>query len=262
MITLYHGDCLIEMSKIADGSVDTILCDLPYGTTACKWDNIIPFRPLWEHYWRVLKPNGAVLLFASQPFTTNLIYSQLDSFRYSYIWLKNRQTGIALAGKQPMRQFEDIAVFYRKKSTYNPIMRESESKIMKSHAAKGYTRGLNATSSEHLPNMGCRREAFKTVIYPSNVLKFDVVNNRCKDRFHPTQKPTPLLEFLINTHTNKGETVLDNTMGCGSTGVACVNTSRKFIGIEMDDKYFSIAKERIEKAKLRAYGYDSFNLKG
>ena len=196
----------------------------------------------------MLKPNGVVLLFAAQPFTTKLIGSQLDNFRYLYVWLKNRQTGIALAGKQPMRQTEDIAVFYRTKPTYNPIMRESESDIMKSHAAKGYTRGSNTTSSEHLPNMKCRREEFKTVIYPSNVLKFDVVNNRCKDRFHPTQKPVALLEYLIKTYTLEGETVLDNTMGSGSTGVACVNTGRKFVGIEKEEEYFKFAEGRINKS--------------
>lgn len=246
MHKLILGDCLHEMKSIKDGSVDLILCDPPYGTTACKWDSVIPLDEMWLEYWRVLKNNGAAVIFAAQPFTTTLISSQISHFRYQYVWIKNTQTGIALAKYQPMRKHEDICVFYRKHPTYNKQMVETESEIMLNHSAKGYSRGDKKYVTDHLPNMSLKREPFSRMINPSTVLKFNSVSNRSSIKTHPTQKPVDLLEFLIKTYTNEGDVVLDSCMGSGSTGIACSNLNRNFIGIEKDDRYFDLAKKWIE----------------
>ncbi len=237
-IDLLHGDCLELMKDIPDKSIDMILCDLPYGTTACKWDSIIPFEPLWEQYERVIKDNGAIVLTASQPFTSNLIGSNIELFRYSWVWEKSRPSNFYFARKGPMKYHEDIAVFYKKLPTYNPIMRVGE----KSHRSKPSTSYNNITGT--VTTGGANTSRIK---FPSSVIKIKSTDST--RNLHPTQKPVALFEYLIKTYTNEGETVLDNCMGSGTTGVACVNTNRNFIGIELDDKYFKIAKQRISEAQ-------------
>ena len=236
-IKLYKGDCLEIMKQIPNGSIDMILCDLPYGTTACKWDTIIPFDKLWEQYERIIKPNGAIVLTASQPFTSALIMSNTNMFRYEWIWEKTLFSNFALVKKQPAKLHENILVFYKKQPTYNPQMQEG-----KPYSDKPRKRTMGVMNDaigmkKAIENKGER--------YPSSVQKFSNGNNGTQ---HPTQKPIELFEYLIKTYTNENETVLDNTMGSGTTGVACVNTNRNFIGIEKDEKYFEIAKDRIKQA--------------
>ena len=240
--TLLNADCLDAMQHIPDGSVDLVLCDLPYGTTACAWDSVIPFDALWAHYKRVIKPNGAIVLTASQPFTSTLVMGAIDLFKYSWAWVKTNCTGFANAKKQPLRQFEDVLVFYRKQPTYNP------QGVVKLDAPKVRAKDTGAV-------MG--RTGFKDgyaqteTNYPKNVLTIPSERGH-----HPTQKPVALMEYLIRTYTNEGETVLDNTMGSGTTGVACANTGRKFIGIERDAAYFDIAKGRLEEAFAKRWAGD------
>ena len=232
-IELWCGDCLELMKNIPDKSVDMILCDLPYGTTACKWDTVIPFEALWVGYERVIKDNGAICLFGSQPFTTELNHSNLKMFRYEWIWIKNNSTGFQLANKRPLKKHEIISVFYRKQPTYNPQELQVYGKINR-----------RKSTGDNWSEMNNNEYIQRFTNYPTQILEFGYD----KEKLHPTQKPVALLEYLIKTYTNKGETVLDNCMGSGSTGVACVNTNRKFIGIELDNTYFEIAKERINKA--------------
>jgi site-specific DNA-methyltransferase (adenine-specific) len=231
------------MGRIPDGSVDMILADLPYGTTACKWDNVIPFEPLWAHYWRVLKPNGAVVLFGSEPFSSHLRMSQIKFFKYDWVWDKKKPGGIGIAKFQPLRYTESISVFYINTARYIPQMTPRD----KAKTSRNYRHSEmnNATLAVMTENKTYTEK------YPSNLLEFS--NAIQTGKLHPTQKPVALLEYLIRTYTIEGETVLDNTMGSGSTGVACVNTGRNFIGIEMDDKYFEIAKNRIEKAQEKLF---------
>ena len=242
-IKLLHGDCLELMKDIPDKSIDMILCDLPYGTTQCKWDSIIPFEPLWKQYERVIKDNGAIVLTASQPFTTELIHSNLKLFKYCWVWNKKKAGNIFLAKYQPMKIHEDIAVFSKKAHKYNPI-KTPRDKIKRS---KNYGTGEAMG--------GDRKKEDKVYEYTDKnpVSIIEVSNAVQKGKIHPTQKPVELFEYLIKTYTNEGETVLDNCMGSGTTGVACVNTNRNFIGIELDDKYFEIAKERICKEKVAEY---------
>ena len=228
---LYNGDCLELMKTIPDNSVDMILCDLPYGTTDCKWDNIIPFAPLWEQYNRIMKNNGVVCLFSAQPFTTKLINSNMRDFRYCWYWLKNNKSGFAYARYQPMRQIEDICVFYKRAGRYKP-------QGLKPYTGKQDLRKLKC----ELYEMRGTHKPQKYTGYPTHVLKYDGVNSL--ERKHPTQKPVALLEYLIKTYTNAGETVLDNCMGSGSTGIAALNTGRDFIGIEMNEKYFDVSCNR------------------
>jgi len=243
--TLMLGDCLELMPQIPSGSVDMILCDLPYGTTACKWDTVIPFEPLWEQYKRVIKKNGAIVLFGSQPFTSKLIMSNADMFTYCWYWLKSRPTGFANAKKQPLRCVEEIVVFYRKPPTYNPQGLVRIDKVCRnSTSCGGDTVRENVAASS---GKGSMRTAGKEYVqeftnYPRQVLD---IPHDTDSREHPTQKPVALCEYLIRTYTNEGETVLDNCMGSGTTGVACHNTGRNFIGIEQDPKYFQIAHQRI-----------------
>ena len=241
--TLLHGDCLELMSQIPDGSVDAIICDLPYGTTACKWDTIIPFEPLWAHYKRVIKPNGAIVLFGSQPFTSALVMSNVDMFKYQWVWDKvNRPTGHLNVKKQPMRQTEDVLVFYAAQCTYNPQMTQGTP--------------YRATGSKKSDNYGA--QVTSTTIcddgmrYPRNLLAIAADERGTVGRIHPTQKPVALLEYLIKTYTNEGYAVLDNCMGSGTCGTACLNTGRRFIGIEKDEAYFNIAKNRIMEPILIA----------
>lgn len=237
-----QGDCLKLMESIPDKSVDMILCDLPYGMTNCKWDTIIPFEPLWEQYQRIIKTDGAIVLFSAQPFTTKLIHSNLKNFRYCWYWKKSNVTGFTFARYQPMRQIEDICVFYKKHGTYNPqgLQLLSTPETRKRAEKDDSVYKSSTLTKEHVQ---------KYTNYPKHILEFPNEAASNINRFHPTQKPVALLEYLIRTYTNKGETVLDNCMGSGSTGVACVNTGRKFIGIEYNPKYFNISKYRINKAR-------------
>ena len=246
---LIMGDCLEVMKTIPDKSIDMILCDLPYGTTACKWDTIIPFEPLWEQYERIIKDNGAIVLTASQPFTTNLIYSNINLYKTIWYWKKNRPTGFQNAKKQQLRIIEEVIIFYKKPPTYNPqgIVRINKT-CKNSKSCGGDTVREDVVESS---GKGSLRTAGKQYIqeftnYPINLLEF---NSSEKTKIHPTQKPVALFEYLIKTYTNKNETVLDNCMGSGTTGVACVNTNRNFIGIELNEKYFNIAKERIDSIR-------------
>lgn len=235
--SLYLGDCLERMSEIPDGSIDMVLCDLPYGTTACKWDSVIPFEPLWAHYRRVCKKNAAIVLTASQPFTSALVMSNIKDFKYCWGWIKTNCTGFANAKKQPLRTFEDVAVFYEAQPTYNPqgVVRLDCPRVRTADtgAIMGRT-GFRDGYSQEFTN------------YPKNFI--EIASER---GHHSTQKPVALMEYLLCTYTNEGETVLDNTMGSGTTGVACMNTGRRFIGIERDEKYFDIAQKRIEEAANR-----------
>jgi DNA modification methylase len=238
---LLHGDCLDLLPTLEAGSIGMVLCDLPYGTTACKWDSVIPFEPLWREYKRVCKPNAAIVLTASQPFTTALIASNFDAFKYTWVWEKDRPTGHLNAKKRPFVAHEDVVVFCASTPPYSPQMGESgpcnkSAKVERSATAQTY-----GTFREYQRGGGTTR-------YPRSVIKFNVVNSAHKP-VHPTQKPVALMEYLIRTYTNAGDTVLDNTMGSGTTGVACVNTGRKFIGIERDEAYFAIAQRRIADAQ-------------
>ena len=235
---LWQGDCLELMKNIPDGSVDMVLCDLPYGTTRNKWDSIIPLDRLWEQYKRVIKDNGAIVLFSAEPFTSLLITSNIQWFRYDLIWSKTQGSDFLNANRKPLRSHENICVFYKKQPTYNP--QKTDGKPYK--AKSGETTSSNFgkfNGNHHTENKDGKR-------CPLSVLRFSGEHNRGKQ--HPTQKPTDLLEWLIKTYTNDGETVLDNSMGSGSCGVGCVNTNRHFIGIELDEGYFNIAKKRIEEA--------------
>lgn len=233
---LHLGDCLDVMVGMKDNSVDLVLCDLPYGTTQNKWDTVIPFDLLWEQYMRISK--GAIVLFAAQPFTSLLISSNLKYFKYDWVWEKTKATGHLNAKKQPLRNKEDILVFYKKQPTYNPQMSEGEP--YKNKTGKDISGSSSMTGSYgKYTNKRNENTGFR---YPKQILKFNTVQ---RNTLHPTEKPVALLEYLVKTYTNEGDSVLDNCMGSGSTGVACKNLNRKFIGIEKDELYFSIAKERI-----------------
>lgn len=243
---LYQGDCLELMYGIPDKSIDMILADLPYGTTACSWDEIIPFEPLWSHYKRIIKDNGAIVLFGSEPFSTKLRMSNLDWYRYDWVWVKDKPSNFFMGKKAPLKYTEDICVFYKHLPTYNPIMqkRDDENKRknkLTSSLLKDETKGINEYTDKYQKRL---LSGISDYIYPKN---YQFFNNRRDAGFHPTQKPVALLEYLIKTYTNEGDLVLDNVMGSGSTGVACKNLNRRFIGMELDEKYFKIAKERIEK---------------
>lgn len=229
------------MKNIPDGSVDLILCDPPYGTTDCTWDEVLPFGELWAEYNRILKPNGAAVLFSAQPFTTQLIESNRKNFRYCWYWVKNMPTGFTYAKYQPMRKVEDVCVFYRKMPTYNPqgVQKVVGAKVQQRKAKKGESvYKMSTLLKEHT-------QRFKN--YPKNVLEF-----KCERGYHPTQKPVTLLEYLVKTYTNEGDTVLDNCMGSGSAGVAVQKVGgRHFIGIEQNPEYFGIAEKRIKEVKQK-----------
>jgi len=237
------GDCLELMKKIPDGTVDMILCDLPYGTTACKWDVIIPFDKLWVEYERIIKANGAIVLFGSEPFSSLLRTSNLKLYRYDWIWKKDKATGHLNAKKQPMREIETISIFYKAQSTYNPQLYKKDPKNVRP-ASRGKQPSIYNESDKD-----AERAIDITLGYPRQLLEFRSCSADKGKSFHPTQKPVALLEYLIKTYTNEGELVLDNTIGSGSTGVAAANLNRNFIGIEKDPKYFEIAVERITKDK-------------
>ena len=240
-IKLFCGDCLEEMQNIEDKSVNLILCDLPYGSTSCSWDIIIPFEDLWKEYNRVLTDNGIVVLFSSGFFTIDLINSNRKDFKYKLIWKKNVPTGMSSAKYRPMKYYEEICVFYKKVGTYNPQMKP---RVGVGKACYNYDHYCG--ESNHVEYKKVKKRYDPDLVQPSDVLEFNVVPNR-NGKVHPTQKPIELLEWLINTYSNENDLVLDNTMGSGSTGVACKNLNRNFIGIEKDEKYFEIAKQRIEE---------------
>lgn len=237
-MNLMQGDCLERMKEIPSGAVDMILTDPPYRTTACKWDSIIPLEPMWCHLKRVIKPNGAVVLFGSEPFSSALRISNIKSYKYDWVWQKRGFQIHLWQKKQPLRSLENIMVFNN--HNYNPQGLEKCTKIL----------GGNKKGSKGL-STGTKRANYvqEFTNYPRNLLDISA-DNYGKNCFHPTQKPIALMEYLIKTYTNERETVLDFTMGSGTTGVACANLNRDFIGIEMDEGYFSIAKSRIEKATL------------
>jgi len=240
--TLLHGDCLSEMNNIADKSVDMICCDLPFGTTNCAWDTVINLEKLWEQYKRVTKPNAAILLFAQTPFDKVLGSSNLKWLRYEWIWEKTTSTGHLNAKKMPMKAHENILVFYDKLPTYNPQMTTGH-KPVNSYTKHQSDGEIYGKTKQGISGGG------STLRYPRSVQVFPT--DKQKSSLHPTQKPVALLEYLILTYTNSGDIVLDSTCGSGSAGVAAANTNRNFIGIEQDDKYFNIAKDRIESAYRR-----------
>ncbi len=250
--TIYNGDCLEVMKYISDKSIDAIITDPPYGTTACKWDSVIDFELMWEQLNRIIKPNGAIVLFGSEPFSSALRMSNIKNYRYDWIWHKNMGGGFATAKKIPMKRHEIISVFYKKLPTYNPIFEDYEDSTKRRFKNGEFVnRNEQLKNSTNKINNGLSFEGTQPIEinrgkYPTSVKYFANVNNANGIRLHPTQKPLLLMEYLIKTYTNENETVLDFTMGSGTTGVACQNTNRKFIGIEKDEKYFNISKERIE----------------
>lgn len=249
---LLHGDTLERMAVIPDGSVDMVMADLPYGTTACKWDSIIPFEPLWAAYRRVCKKNAAIVLTASQPFTSALVMSNVKDFKYCWVWEKNRGSGFLDAKKKPLKFHEDVVVFCQTSTTYIPQKTAGK----KNNATGAKTGGSRRKKKPEI----CQGDFLLLpsdetgMKYPRSVIHFDGVAPT--EFVHPTQKPVALMEYLIRTYTNPGELVLDNTMGSGTTGVACMNTGRRFIGIERDDNYFAIAQKRITEAWDANYNDD------
>jgi site-specific DNA-methyltransferase (adenine-specific) len=247
--TLIQAECLEAMKHLPTGSVDMVLCDLPYGTTACKWDVVIPFEPLWAEYRRVAKPNAAIVLTATQPFTSALVMSNPKMFRHEWVWDKDKAGNFANAKRAPLRATEDVLVFSKEPPTYYPQMVAAEDKNKRprdrAYAAKGditqgMASGLFKVSETHNEELR----------YPKNILRIKSTEGECNNlnRVHPTQKPVALMEYLIRTYTNKGEVVLDNTMGSGTTGVACINTGRRFIGIEREANYYEVACSRVSEA--------------
>lgn len=250
VIELQQGDCLELMKSLEDNSVDLILCDLPYGTTRNKWDSIIDLELLWEQYNRVIKDRGVILLFAQTPFDKVLGVSNLENLRYEIIWQKTAPTGFLNAKKMPMKAHENILVFYKKLPTYNPQMtqghpRKISSRKSRSNSANRHTEKSLKGESNYGVFANDIEGYDSTERYPLSVQVF--AKDQQKENYHPTQKPVALLEWLIKTYSNEGDLVLDNCMGSGSTGVACVNLNRNFIGMELTEQYFEIAKERIEK---------------
>jgi site-specific DNA-methyltransferase (adenine-specific) len=247
MIKLLHGDCLELMKDIPDGSIDAIITDPPYGTTACKWDSVIPFEPMWAELKRIIKPSGAIVLFGSQPFTSALIMSNAKMFKYEWIWEKAVGSNFATVKYQPMKEHENVLIFGNGKINYYPQMQERKG------TCKGKVPNYTNTKSK---SVGLKTEVYNSLPSNRDGKVYDVLRNPSSVQFfnnrisndrgnHPTQKPVALLEYLIKTYTKENETVLDFTMGSGTTGVACKNLNRNFIGIELDETYFNIAKERI-----------------
>lgn len=235
-----YGDCLKVMKDIPDKSIDMILCDLPYGTTNCKWDVVIPFDQLWEQYCRVAKDNAAIVLFGAEPFASRLRLSNLQMYKYDWIWDKVKGTGFLNAKKQPMRNHEVICVFYKSQCTYNPQMTSGQRKV-------SYKRKELQTDVYGQTDKNCIYDSSER--YPRSIQVFSTDTQKCS--LHPTQKPVALLEYLILTYTNEYDIVLDNCMGSGSTCIAAQNTSRKYIGIESEESIFNIAKERIKRNKTQ-----------
>ena len=253
-IKLYFGDCLEGMAKLPDKSIDMILCDLPYGSTRSKWDKIIPFEELWKQYIRITKENSAIVLFGNEPFSSLLRSSNLDMYKYDWKWLKNNVTGFTNANYRPMKVYEDICVFSKTGASSggknNPMKYYPQGLIEVNKPKKNTAKRMGlityANTNINKDNIMLKEGSEyiqKYTNYPVNILQFDGDSKKV----HPTQKPVTLLEYLIKTYTKENEIVLDNCMGSGSTGVACIHTNRKFVGMEKDEKYYNIAKDRIEK---------------
>jgi len=245
-IDLRQGDCLKVMKTIEDNSIDAIITDPPYGTTACSWDSVIDFNLMWEQLNRIIKPNGAIVLFGSEPFSSALRMSNIKNYKYDWVWEKTSATGHLNAKKIPMKAHENLLVFYKKPPTYNPQKTSGhERKVSKAEhktnckESEAYNKGQKLTTYD------------STERYPRSVQIF--ASDKQKIKLHPTQKPIALMEYLVKTYTNENEVVLDFTMGSGSTGVACKNTNRKFIGIEQDEKYFKIAQDRIKENEYKLF---------
>lgn len=241
--TVYHEDCLSGMNRISDKSVDMILCDLPYGTTDCKWDVIIPFAELWAHYERIIKDNGAIVLMSAEPFTSLLICSNLKMFRYDLIWDKVGSTGFLNAKKMPLRRHENILVFYKKLPVYNPQKTPGKAySKTRSKVAEVYQKVNNFTSNSD------------GLMYPTSILEMakhgciGSNHDRQQSSFHPTQKPVGLFSWLIRTYTTEGDLILDNCMGSGTTAIACINENRHFLGFEKDENFFKLSIDRINAA--------------
>lgn len=245
MVEIYNDDCLNTFKKFNDHSIDCIICDLPYAITTISWDCLIPFNELWAEYNRIIKDNGNIVLFSSGFFTVNLINSNINNFKYKLIWKKNVPTGMSSAKYRPMKYYEEICIFNNGVGTYNPIMKDRVgiNKICYNNyehycGDSNHTPLLNKKPKKYDPNF----------VQPSDILEFNVVPNR-NGKLHPTQKPIELMEWLVNTYSNENDIVLDNCMGSGTTGIACQNLNRNFIGIEKNEKYFNIAKERLKNNK-------------
>lgn len=268
LVDLRLGDCLKLMHDLPDKSVDLILCDLPYGTTAIEWDKPLPFEAMWQHYKRIIKDKAAIILFSSQPFTTDLIASNRKLFRYEIIWKKTQPQGFLNANKAPLRNHENICVFYKKLPTYNPIKFKVERNDI------GRVRQVNAMRSKQYREMNRTTWVETGERYPTDVVEFSNWNGALFGKNknatkHPTQKPVDLLEYLIRTYTNPGDMVLDNCMGSGSTGVACIKTGRSFIGMEIKPEYFALSESRVREAQAQPNllmgltdGLSSFNQEG
>lgn len=251
-IDLIKGDCLKVMKNIPDNSVDMVLCDLPYGTTNCKWDSIIPFGAMWNEIEHIVKPNGVIALFSAQPFTSALISSNYKNFKYDWVWEKDRPSNPLVANKRVMPRHESICIFYQKQPTYNP-QKQPRKEENKRNNKKDTIHNTDTKVGAMYMSDGST-----DLIHPSSILKF----TSGKRGFHPTQKPVELLEYLIKTYTNEEEIVMDFTMGSGSTGVACKNTNRGFLGIEKDDKYFDIAENRINGTEFKPNGFEKTEERG
>jgi len=244
---LLSGDCLEVMKQIPDASVDMVLCDLPYGTTQNRWDIIIPLAPLWEQYHRVSKPTAAIVLFGAEPFSSLLRTSNLNNYKYDWVWQKDKATGHLNAKKMPMRVTERISVFYRIPGTYNPqIVDKDPANVRPATTLRKNTGSYGDMSKPSVRGIPIDKS------YPNDILKFRGCFGDKGKSNHPTEKPVDLLEYLVRTYTNPNDVVLDNTMGSGSTGVACIKLSRGFIGIEQNSEYFQIAKSRIDEALIHA----------
>jgi len=242
MIDLRLGDCLEIMKTIEDNSIDAIITDPPYGTTACSWDSVIDFNLMWEQLNRIIKPNGAIVLFGSEPFSSALRMSNIKNYKYDWVWEKTKASNYLNAKKQPLRANENISIFYKKQPIYNPQMTQG----------KPYNKGkAKRETSVYGKQVSVEVKSENGLRYPRNVIKFRTAESEGK--LHPTQKPVELMEYLIKTYTNEGETVLDFTMGSGSTMVACKNTNRNGIGIEMDDQYFKISQQRIKENEYKLF---------
>ena len=242
-IKLYNGDCLEVMKDIPDKSIDMILCDLPYGTTNCKWDIVIPFEPLWEQYERIIKDNGAIVLFGTEPFSSELRLSNKSDYKYDIYWVKEKPTNFMQVKKRVGKLTENICVFYKKQCTYNPQMVKHNGKKVTNKPSEKNAKFKSVVASNS-PTLSIKPYKDTGYRYPCDILNIN--REKLGSTIHPTQKPVELLKWLIKTYTNENDIILDNCMGSGTTGVACVNTNRKFIGIELDENYFKIAKERID----------------
>ena len=244
MIDLIQDETLEEMQKLVDKGivVDMILADLPYGTTSNKWDAVIPFEPLWKLYWKILKPTGVIVLTASQPFTSALLMSQPQHFKHEWIWIKNRGSNFANTVREPMKEHEQVLVFSKGKWTYNKQMQE---RTGAGADRVKYNVKFESKSDNYREFEGRKENQLSDLRVPSTWQKF----NTDTSKSHPTVKPIPLFEYMVKTYTNKGETVLDNTMGSGTTALACMNLDRNFIGIELEEKYYEVAKKRVEEKR-------------